>query len=113
MESEEELTSSDDSLSESDNENDGLEGTYNQGSSYFDIFDNLMSKYVRELNDCDEAANNKLRDLGKMSLFSAQRLERIEQDVTDKFYDARQFEKASNVIFLKDRAREVNEVEKK
>ena len=55
MDSEEDLaeTSSDDDSSGSDDNNDyGLEQeVFHAGSTYFDIFDSLMSRYVTELND--------------------------------------------------------------
>lgn len=37
-----------------DDKFDGLEGTYNLSSTYFDVFDNLMRKYVGDLNVRDE-----------------------------------------------------------
>ena len=56
-------TSEDD---EDEEENfDGLEGTYNLSSTYFDIFDNILRKYVSELNQKDELRMQLAKELGK------------------------------------------------
>ena len=44
---------------------DGLEGTYNLSSTYFDIFDNLLRKYVNELDDKDDLRLQLTKELGK------------------------------------------------
>ncbi len=59
---------------DSDNDFDGLEGTYNMSSTYFDIFDNLMRKYLVDLNIKDELRMELARELGKQSIFLYQRL---------------------------------------
>ena len=53
---------------------DGLEGTYNLSSTYFDVFDNLMRKYVGDLNTRDELQAKLAKELGKQSIFLYQRL---------------------------------------
>ena len=108
LESEDELTtSSEESLS--DDGFDGINGAYNLSSSYYDIFDNIMSKYVCELNTKDAEMNKKLRELGNMSIFAHSRLQRIEEEVCQKFYSEQQLDRASKVIRANDRAVEADE----
>ena len=42
----------------------GLEGTYNLSSTYFEIFDNLMRKYISELNIRDDIRMQLNKELG-------------------------------------------------
>ena len=67
------------SSSESDDHFDGLEGTYNLQSTYFDVFDNLMRKYVGDLNTRDELQRKLTKELGKQSIFLYQRLNNLEE----------------------------------
>ena len=43
-------------------------------STYFDVFDNLMRKYVGDLNTRDELQAKLAKELGKQSIFLYQRL---------------------------------------
>ena len=47
----------------------GLEGTYNLSSTYFDIFDNLLRKYVGDLNMRDNLQQELAKELGSKSIF--------------------------------------------
>ena len=57
QEKEEEISSSENESDESDHF-DGLEGTFDDNSSYFDIFDNLLRKYVTDLHVMEEEIAN-------------------------------------------------------
>jgi hypothetical protein len=72
---------------DSEIEFDGLEGTYNLSSTYFDIFDNLMRKYLGDLNLKDELRIELARELGKQSIFLYQRLNQLEQKAAKQFND--------------------------
>ena len=52
----------------------GLEGTYSVSSTYFDIFDNLMRKYIGDLNTRDEMRAILNKELGNQSVFLYQKL---------------------------------------
>lgn len=65
------ITSEEDT--ESEGGFDGLEGTYNLSSTYFDVFDNLMRKYVGDLNNKDDLQMSITKELGKQSIFLYQR----------------------------------------
>ena len=43
----------------------GLEGTYNLSSTYFDIFDNLMRKYISDMDIKDDLRKELAKELGK------------------------------------------------
>ena len=77
-----------DSLSGSseDDHFDGLEGTYNLQSTYFDVFDNLMRKYVGDLNTRDELQRKLTKELGKQSIFLYQRLNQIEEKAEMEYF---------------------------
>ena len=70
FESEEEISSSEQESKKSDDDFDGLEGTFGHNSSYFDVFDNLLRKYVTDLNIKDEEVNEALREIGAKSIFA-------------------------------------------
>ena len=59
LESDGEKSSNDNqSNNESEEEEfDGVEGVFNKNSSYFDIFDNLLRKYLCDMNQKDEEEN--------------------------------------------------------
>lgn len=66
------IKTDDDALESSSSDSDhfdGLEGTYNLQSTYFDVFDNLMRKYVGDLNTRDELQRKLTKELGKQSIF--------------------------------------------
>lgn len=70
----------DSSLDDEDqNKLDGLENTFNMSSTYFDIFDNLMRKYVGDLNTRDELRLQLNKALGNQSVFLYQKLSKIEE----------------------------------
>ena len=48
-------------------------------STYFDVFDNLMRKYVGDLNTRDELQRKLTKELGKQSIFLYQRLNNLEE----------------------------------
>ena len=68
----EEMEISDSERDESEQEDDfeGIEETYGLNSSYFDIFDNLLRKYVTDLNQKDEEVAQQIRQLGAKSMFA-------------------------------------------
>ena len=78
----------DSSMSEGDDEfAEGLEGTYNMSSTYFDIFDNLMRKYIGDLNTRDELRAQLNKELGNQSVFLYQRLNKIEERSAQEFLE--------------------------
>lgn len=93
---------------ESDMEFDGLEGTYNLSSTYFDIFDNLMRKYLADLNTKDELRMELARELGKQSIFLYQRLNLLEQKAAKEFEDKHLAAKISNCLVLYDKSAEAD-----
>lgn len=87
LDEEMEISDSEGEQTEQDDDFEGIEETYGLNSSYFDIFDNLLRKYVTELNLKDEEVAQEIRQLGTKSLFAEQRIKMIEERVEKEFKD--------------------------
>ena len=90
----------------------GLEGTYNLSSTYFDIFDNLLRKYVGDLNMWDNLQQELAKELGSKSIFLYQRLNSLEEKAAFDYFSKKLDKKMSNVIVLHNKTVEVDKREK-
>ena len=81
-------------------------------SSYFDIFDNLLSKRVTDLNLRNQLERLLKVELGKVSEFQYKKLSDIEQRVEDAHKLAMAEDSMTSVIVLNDRSADTQIAEK-
>ena len=84
-----------------------------QKSKYFEIFDILFRKYLAELNQRDDLQKQLAGQLGNQSMFVYQRLNKLEERVTQEFEESQQnFDKKTNVFVMNNKFTEVDTREK-